>query len=305
VAHTARAQARKSTGQEVMKRNATPFSYEAYSAGRTIAEPNTTMAEDDNSEDEVQNLTDVDYTDLTNLSRSVREQFDDLDGDDLPTDSPTKGELVEAFENAGIRLGDDDEDARFYRDDEAVELLEPQDYDSGGGSGGGSGSSTPKTVLYCFTRKATTADDIRSIASAIEDAGYFIAESAGDDDKFMIKREPDNEVEESSSEDADAGESESSSDEGHEPDDSEESADEESDASESESEDGGSEEDEDEGSDLIPWDVAKDNLMDKSNDELYKIAVDEDIEGRSNMTKEEKADAILEQRVGEKVAAPS
>lgn len=275
------------------------FYVETNGTAEAVSLPQTrgqTMSESESADEQANSLEETQYMKLTNLSRSVREQYDDVD---IPTDSPTKDELVNAFHENGVRRGDD---GNFYIEtddgEEQVELLETQSYDSSGGS---SGSSTPKTVLYCFTRQATTVEDIEKIQSALEEAGYFIEPSSGEDDKFMIKREAD---EESSSDSSDAGESESSDDEGDSSDDDEESADGASDASESESEDEGEAESEDEGDDLIPWDAAEENLMDKTKDEVYSIAVDEDIDGRSSMSKEDLVQAILENRVGDKVSAP-
>lgn len=250
---------------------------------------------DDNGGPE--SLHDVDYTDLTNLSRSVREQWDDVD---IPTDSPTKDELVEAFENEGVRLVGEGEYVREVDgDDVEVELLESRSYDGGGSSGGPSG---PKTVLYCFPRQATTADDIRTIEEALNEEGYSIEPSEGEGDKFMIQRPVDHPA---AGGDADAADSESESDEGDGSDEEQDSEDEASDASDEQESD---EDDSDEGSDdgdLQPFDEALDELLDMTNDELYAIAVDEDIDGRSSMDKEEKARAIAESRVGDSVAAPS
>jgi len=63
-------------------------------------------------------------------------------------------------------------------------------------------------------------------------------------------------------------------------------------------------EDEDEDDDKIPYDVAQERLEDKTDDQLYDIAVDLDIDGRTDMNKGEKVEAILEARVEEgKVAS--
>lgn len=243
-------------------------------------------------------LSDVDYTDLTNLSRSVREQYEDEDMD-IPTASPGKDELVEALAGAGVFSGSANADSEFYRrtDDgvEAVELLESRSYDSSGS--GSSGEASAKTVLYCFTRQATTEEDLVTIRDRLEDADYWIEASEGDGDKFMVRRDP---IEDEVDSDAvDAIKSDSSDDEGQSSDSDEESESEASDSSDEQPEDDG-----DDDSDLIPYEVAEERLDEQNKPEVYAIAADEEIDGRSDMDKPELIEAVLEQRVGDKVAAP-
>lgn len=47
---------------------------------------------------------------------------------------------------------------------------------------------TKKTVLYCKTRAALTAEDLTSIKSALEEEGYCLTPSE-EGDKVMIQRE--------------------------------------------------------------------------------------------------------------------
>lgn len=162
------------------------------------------------------------------------------------------------------------------------------------------------------------ADDFRVIGVGDPSDGEVIvsAEFYGvpEDDE---DEEDDSEAESADSEDSDKSEGEESSE-------AEESESEESEGSEEDEEsetenlaeqaaedieesdlEAPVEDDDDESEDdgQIDYDLARDRLEDKTDDELYEIAVEEDIDGRTTMSKQEKIEAILELRVEQGVIA--
>lgn len=262
---------------------------------------------------EQKSLAEQPYGDLMNAARSAREQFEEVDVD---TDAPKKDELVEEMESYGFTGSRQSGWTVMVADDEKeVELLKVQTPDSYGTSGG---PTKPKdaTVLYCLTRAETTDERVERISEALEDAGFELQE-AGSGDKYSIV-EPateedieayEAELEEWEAEQAAAEEAEDDEDE--ESDSEAESDDESGGEDESEGEDEAEQESADEASeaaddedgddddDTVPEAAARKNLDGKTKDELYSMAVDDDIDGRSDKSKDELIDALIEVRIDE------
>lgn len=281
-----------------------------------------TMSEDesaDETEAEAEALDQQSYRDLTNVARSAREQFDEVD---IDTYAREKDELVSDMENAGIEF--DADDGVYLLDGEEIDRLEVQTPDSQGS--GGSSGPTDSTVLYCLTRAETTEDRVEEIREALESETDFILEESGDGDKYSIVlpaeaqdgyEEPDEDEDEESDEseddeepeddesasqeadedseeeaDDDASEDEESSDEQSDGSDEDEAEDEDDDEDEDEEEDESDDED-----DEVPVEAYRQSLEEKTQNELYEILVELDVDGRSNMDKDEMVDAVAEARV--------
>lgn len=253
------------------------------------------------------------YPELMNVARSANEQFEEVE---IDTDGPTKDELVEDMEDAGVEV----EDGEYTLDGEEIERLESNP------SSGSSGSSAPsdKTVLYVHERAATTDEHLEEIFGAVEELGYEVEESESKFDTHLII-EPAPEVEEVEEDDEDA-EEDDESEESEESDESDEEqaesdsedeeeesdeSDEESDESDSESDEEESEDDaeeeseeddseedsEDEDDAAISASVYQERLEDKTKQDVYQIASDLDIDGRSEMDKDELVEAVVEAKV--------
>lgn len=251
------------------------------------------------------------FGDLTNAARSAREQFDEFDDafEDLGR-GLTKPELAEEMEDLGFEGSREDGwTVEVDGDREEIDLLEVQT-----GQNGSSGPTEPSdaTVLYCLTRAETTDERVSKIREAIEENTGFRFEEAGDGDKYSIvlpaeKRpeydewlEAQEEEEEEDDEEDEEVEEEQEDDESEEEDAEEE---EEETEEEEEEEDEESDEEESEDSDAIPEDLIRERLNDRNktggpDDEksVYEIATDEEVDGRSEMTKAEMIDAIVEIR---------
>jgi hypothetical protein len=283
------------------------------------SDSNTTMSDETETTTEVQSddesFTQQPYGDLMNLARSAREQFDSVE---IDTDAPKKGQLLESlsqFNPEGSRA--DGWTIEVDGDRHEVDLLDVQTPQKSSGS---NQYPSDKTILYCLTRAATTDDRMEQIAEALSEETDFELREASGGDKFSVvlpkesqegwvppeEREVEEEAEEEAESDPEDAEGEGSEE-------SEESESEDSEASEEQSESEGgeeAEEAEDEGSEeetdeeseeeesdeeTISRDVVRDRWDEnKTKDELYNMAVEEDIENRSEMSKGELIDALLD-----------
>lgn len=235
-----------------------------------------------------EDLADEVYHEMLNVARSA--------GLDL-TGSPEKTELLEMMAEEHIFRSSEEPD-EFHVESggsfEKVELKEVQTPDS---SGSGSSGPTDKTVLYCLTRAETTDERVAEIEEALGDAGYELRSTAGGDKYSIVlpAEEADEESEESketeSAEDAEESEeSESSDSEGDE-----EGETEDAEESGEESEESDDDDDDDEAPDeAVPRDLARERLEDKTKNDLYEKATEQEIDGRSDMTKGELVDALLD-----------
>ena len=230
-------------------------------------------------------LNEIPYGTLMNVARSANEQFSDID---IDTHAPTKDELVEAMADANINQDDDE----WFVDDEEIDLLPVQTPDNDGSSAG----PRDKTVLYCLTRAETTPSRVGEIARALEEETDFVLVDAADGKyKVILPAENDPEqahfFEETDEEAAESDESDSSEEDDADigdNDETEESA-EESDESD----------EDDERTDVERL------VADHDKDELYEAAVEHDIVGRSEMTKAELANALVNAGVTEIPVAPA
>jgi hypothetical protein len=257
-------------------------------------------AEQSDESEIVRNLMEQGYGDLMNAARSAREQFEEVE---IDTDAPKKNELIDQMEDYSFRGSRSDGwTIEVDGEEQEVDLLQVQTPDSVGG--GSSSGPSDKTVLYCLTRAETTEERVEQIEEALEENTDFVLREAGNGDKYAIvypvenqdveieEEDEDEEAEEEAEDSESDGESGSSEDEGEE-----EGEDEEAESEQSEDSDEEDEEEDDEG--IISRDVARESLEDKTNDELYNMLVDLDVDGRSNLdTKDEKIEAIMDVKDG-------
>lgn len=258
----------------------------------------------------VSELREQPMTTLMNVARSAREQFDDLEdafeglGREL-----TKDDLTEEMAEVPIwqgAVGDDDFYAFEGEDAQMIDRLEVQTPDSTSSSSGPS----DKTILYCLTRAETTDERVEAISDALEsETDFELREAGGDGEtKYTVvlpvenqdipeEEEPaeEPEADESSESAESADESDESESEGEQEAESEEPADEQSESAESESEDS-SDEDEDEQEQVSAEAVREHWEENKTRQELYQMATDDEIDNRSEMNKAELIDALIEER---------
>lgn len=254
------------------------------------------------------------YGDLMNLARSAREQFDEVE---IDTNAPKKGELIESLEEYSPE-GSREEGWTIEVDGsrEEVDLLDVQTPDSQSTSASG---PTDATILYCLTRAETTPERVEEIREALEGNSDYELREAGGGDKYSIvlpaeeqegyEEAQEDEEEEETEETAESeDESDSSEAEEEEPEETEESESADSDEAEGDSEEEESEEEaedeeeseeesDDNDQDKISADLIRDRWDEnKGKDELYSMAVEDDIEGRSDMSKSELIEALIEER---------
>jgi hypothetical protein len=257
----------------------------------------------------------VDYRHLMNAARSA----EDEDGERLVdlSDSPKKDELVDRMIEANIIRGPvGDNDFYVVSDEDPenarhIELKESQ-YNPNGSNG--DTGPTDKTVLYCLTRKETTEGRVEAIADALDDVGFDLRPAGKNDDKLAIvlpaendpeqahyfesdeeEEEEEEQVEEEEEPESDSEEPEEAESEEEEQEDEEEGGEEESESEESE----GSEEDEEpeedeEDDETVPEDIVRERWDEKAKSDLYDMAKEYDVKGRSDMTKDELIDALVE-----------
>lgn len=238
------------------------------------------------------------YHVMLNVARSA--------GLDLSGGAPGKDTLLSQLVEAEVfrgPVGDDEYYQGFDEDEvEHIERLEVQTGDSTSGPS----EPTDATVLYCLTRAETTPERVQAIADALDEHTDFEVREAGSEpgDKYAIvlpaenqeQPEPeegdeaDGEQEAESAEESDS-EAEADGDEGE----SEESDDDEESAAD--------DDDEEEDEESVSADVVRERLEAKNKSEVYAVANDLDISGRSEMTKEELIDAVIEEKDGVEAAA--
>lgn len=274
----------------------------------TMSESATADETEESETEQYDELGDHAYGDLQNLARSMNEQFESVD---INTDAPKKDEeLVPAlaeYDPEGSR--DEGWTVEVDGSRQEVSLLAVQTPDKSSSSGGITNPSD-ETILYCLTRAATTEERIKKLQTAIEENSRFTLEPAGNGDKVAVvlpaeahedyvPPEEQEEMldEESDGEAEDGAESDSSEEQGETSEEDEESESEPSEGADEAESDEAEEDDEEDGEEdaQIRFGLAVERLMDNNTkDELYKMAADEDIDGRTNMDKEQLAEALAE-----------
>lgn len=247
------------------------------------------MSDDNSGTTEVQSLSEFGYGTLMNVARSAREQFDEVE---IDTDAPKKHELVEEMQEVGI-------EPEWEYNGEEIELLPVQTPDS---TGSGNTGPTDATVLYCLTRAETTQERVEEISEALAEAGYELRETGGGD-KFSIVLPA--EAQEGFEEAEEAEDDEDSAESGQgaavaESEESEEDSpeEEEDDESGADGDDEEVDDDDEEEPAGVNRGAVRGRLEDKNKDKLYGMAVEEDIDGRSDMTKDELIEALLDEMEG-------
>lgn len=128
-------------------------------------------------------------------------------------------------------------------------------------SNSGSDGPRDKTVLYCLTRKETTPERVEEIRTALEGIGYELRKAGSEETKYAIVL-PAESAEDPESESGDGDEGETSTP---------------------------GEEREESGEDR---EESEFDLAEMTREELYEMARAKDVDGRSDMSKEELVSAL-------------